>query len=138
MSRKKKQKSDRQVFSEQSSAQVTTAGSGETVWLPTPPEPEVFRSGYARIEELTDEQVLETVAHFAPLTCPFPGHPSMGDKDPEVVAWYRDNAPEEFERRYANRVICHQMFPAPSRVERGPVSDFDDEPDELKKPKVIM
>ena len=29
--------------------------------------------------------------------------PSMGDKTPAVVEWYRDHAPEEFKRRYSGR-----------------------------------
>lgn len=34
--------------------------------------------------------------------CP-PMDPSLGDKTPEVVEWYRDNQPEEFARRYRGR-----------------------------------
>lgn len=70
------------------------------------------------------------------IICPIPADPAMGDKDPEVMAWYRDNAPEEFVRRYANRIATLQL-PEP-RAERGPVSDFEDEADEVKKPTVIM
>jgi hypothetical protein len=123
-----------------------------TVWMPSPPEPEVFRSGYARIEPLTDEHVFEVAGAIAELppetfheervaliesvTCPFPGDPSMGDKDPEVVAWYRDNAPEEYARRYANRIIP-QHLPEPP-IESGPPKDFDDEEEPVKRPNVIM
>lgn len=34
---------------------------------------------------------------------PVPDDPTLGDKDPKVVEWYRDNDPEEFRRRYAGR-----------------------------------
>jgi hypothetical protein len=116
----------------------------------------------APAEHLTDEQVLDVAEAIrldapqeisrseelretlrevhgdshAPPVCPFPGDPSMGDKDPEVVAWYRDNAPEEFERRYANRTIPTNL-PEP-KIETGPPTDFDDEEEPVKKPHVIL
>lgn len=34
------------------------------------------------------------------LVCPFPGAPNLGDKDPEVKAWYRENDPVAFARKY--------------------------------------
>jgi hypothetical protein len=94
----------------------------------------------APAEQLTDEQVLDVTEEVFRVetgepTCPFPGDPSMGDKDPEVVAWYRDNAPEEFARRYANRIVP-QSLPEP-RIESGPPRDFDDEEEPVKKPNVI-
>jgi hypothetical protein len=84
-------------------------------------------------EEVTDQEVNGT--DFVPV-CPFPGDPSMGDKDPEVVAWYRDNAPEEYARRYANRIIPKDLPPPP--VESGPPKDFEDEEEPVKKLNVIM
>lgn len=37
--------------------------------------------------------------------CPITPDPKMGDKDPAVIAWYRDNDRDEYERRYSGRVI---------------------------------
>jgi hypothetical protein len=37
--------------------------------------------------------------------CPITPDPKMGDKDPAVIAWYRDNDRDEYERRYAGRTI---------------------------------
>jgi hypothetical protein len=140
MSKKKKKKSDRQVYSEQS-GQVTTTGSGETVWMPPPPEPEVFCSGFSQTEPLIDEEVLKVASELKPPVCPFPGRPDAGDKDPLVMSWYREHCTlEEYCRRYENRVVPQGEFMAPqtSGLFERPPSDFDDEEEPVKKPNVIM
>ena len=35
--------------------------------------------------------------------CPIIPDKTLGDKDPKVVAWYRENAPDEYEQRSAGR-----------------------------------
>lgn len=37
--------------------------------------------------------------------CPIKGKIGMGDKDPEVIAWWKANYPDEFEIKYAGRTI---------------------------------
>jgi hypothetical protein len=80
--------------------------------------------------------------------CPVPTDPAMGDKTPGVMAWYRENRPEEYKRRYGNRV-CPVVDDEAVRmrkgvgcafgdVERGPVSDFEEEDEVMVKPRVIM
>ena len=51
--------------------------------------------------ELEPEQVeqIEPVSEI----CPIIPDKTLGDKDPKVVAWYRENAPDEYEERYAGR-----------------------------------
>ena len=51
--------------------------------------------------ELEPEQVeqIEPVSAI----CPIIPDKTLGDKDPKVVAWYQENAPEEYEERYAGR-----------------------------------
>jgi hypothetical protein len=79
------------------------------------------------------------------LPCPVPRDPAMGDKTPEVMAWYKEYQPEEFMRRYGNRV-CPEVDEGvgggvmENDDEGGPVSDFEDEDDErvMVKPRVIM
>jgi hypothetical protein len=81
------------------------------------------------------------------LPCPIPTDPAMGDKTPEVMAWYREHRPEEFERRYGNRVcpevdevVGGGVMENDDAAEGGPVSDFEEEDDErvVVKPRVIM
>ncbi|QIF01933.1 hypothetical protein [Roseimicrobium sp. ORNL1] len=92
----------------------------------------------------------EEVALVSVVPCPFPTDPAKGDKTPEVMAWYREYQPEEFKRRYGNRV-CPEVDEGVMMVGRcgvrgavgedgGPVSDFEDEDDEVVvvKPRVIM
>lgn len=38
-----------------------------------------------------------------PIICPIVGDPMLGDKDPKVVQWWKDNHPEEFKNRYSGR-----------------------------------
>lgn len=46
----------------------------------------------------------EGLGGFAPSPGECPAQdPSLGDKTPAVVEWYRDNQPEEFARRYHGR-----------------------------------
>jgi hypothetical protein len=79
---------------------------------------------------------------YGPLPCPVATDPAMGDKTPAVMAWYREHRPEEFARRYGNRVFPGVGEMAGGRGddgERGPVSDFEEEEDEVvMKPRVIM
>ena len=83
-------------------------------------------------------------ADDGPLPCPVATDPAMGDKTPGVMAWYREHEPEEYARRYANRVypgVGDMVDKMRSReYELGPVSDFEDEEDEavVVKPRVIM
>lgn len=107
--------------------------------------PEASQEG-ATTARLTDDDIRDFVAalpeEIAPAACPFPGRPDMGDKDPLVMAWYRDNATEEeYVRRYNNRIVPQGEFITPrfgGVFQRGPVSDFEDEADEVKKPTVIL
>lgn len=89
-------------------------------------------------EEATGLALAEAEAFNEPVTCPFPADPAMGDKDPAVMEWYQEHAPEEYARRYANRITPHSGGVRHERIERGPVSDFEDETEAMKKPTVIM
>lgn len=40
-----------------------------------------------------------------PIICPIVGASHLGDKDPAVVNWWRQNHPEEFKNRYSGRRI---------------------------------
>lgn len=40
-----------------------------------------------------------------PIICPIVGSNQLGDKDPAVVNWWRQNHPEEFKKRYSGRRI---------------------------------
>lgn len=89
----------------------------------------LLEAGYTGLEESTDEQVEaayieyqttlasaederpeeETVSVEATVSdaageCPIKGSIQLGDKDPEVMAWWKENNPEEYERRYAGRL----------------------------------
>ncbi|RBP37002.1 hypothetical protein DES53_115143 [Roseimicrobium gellanilyticum] len=85
----------------------------------------------------------EAVDEVGVLPCPVPTDPAMGDKTPEVMAWYREHRPEEFRRRYGNRVCpevddvvrCGVMGDDDAM---GPVSDFEDDEVVVVKPRVIM
>lgn len=91
------------------------------------------------------------VSEVGVVPCPVLRDPAMGDKTPEVMAWYREYQPEEFKRRYGNRV-CPEVGELVvgdgvrgsvcdgEGDEGGPVSDFEDEDDEVVvvKPRVIM
>jgi hypothetical protein len=141
MSRKKKQKqSDMGItISKPLTDEQVVEVAGAVAELPH--ETVKPRGVTVEVRPLTDEEatalaLAESQAFNEPPVCPFPGDPSMGDKDPEVVAWYRDNAPEEYARRYANRIIP-QHLPEPP-IESGPPKDFDDEEEPVKKPNVIM
>jgi hypothetical protein len=35
--------------------------------------------------------------------CPVPRDPTLGDRTPAVIEWYRENDPEEYQRRYVAR-----------------------------------
>lgn len=66
--------------------------------------------------------------------CP-PSHPAMGDKTPEVIAWFKANHSEaEFEKRYGNRVIP-ELGDSTENQER----DLPEEEEEanVKTPQVI-
>lgn len=92
-------------------------------------------------EALTDEQVSALASELAydPVACPIEPDPAMGDKDPRVMDWYFKHAPEEYDLRYKNRVTPHNSgVSAPPRREHAPVSDFEDEEEEGKKPRVIQ
>ena len=68
----------------------------------------------------------------------------MGDKTPAVMAWYREHEPVEYARRYGNNRVYPDVGEVVCAVrvresERGPVSDFEDEEEDLAvKPRVIM
>ncbi len=50
-------------------------------------------------QESVEEEQIEPVSGI----CPIIPDKTLGDKDPKVVAWYRENAPDEYEERYAGR-----------------------------------
>ena len=56
------------------------------------------------IQDQTVEKAPEQPINL-PIICPIPGAPNLGDKDPEVIAWWQKNHPEEFKNRYAGRRI---------------------------------
>jgi hypothetical protein len=115
----------------------------------------------APTEQLTDVQVLEVAQECLSTTpesnsvnelktqdmpesttlivCPLPGDPSMGDKTPAVMDWYREHAPEEYARRYGNRVTPHSS--GERQVIRqdlaGPDPALENEEEPERKPKVI-
>jgi hypothetical protein len=93
-------------------------------------------------------ELQEPADEVGELPCPVTADPAMGDKTPGVMAWYREYRPEEFKRRYGNRV-CPDVDGAMGlrggrgglgdEGDDGPVSDFEDEEDEVVvKPRVIM
>jgi hypothetical protein len=53
-------------------------------------------------EVLTDTEPVETPATSDTIVPP-EMDPMLGDKTPAYVEWLRDNAPVEFQRRYAGR-----------------------------------
>jgi len=48
-----------------------------------------------------DEETHETGGEKK--ACPVPRDPTLGDKTPAVIDWFRENDPEEYERRYVSR-----------------------------------
>lgn len=64
---------------------------------------ENFLGALQEIEKATPDIVLNRVN--LPIICPIVGSNQLGDKDPEVVNWWRQNHPEEFKRRYSGRRI---------------------------------
>lgn len=52
-----------------------------------------------------EETLLTETFPEKPTVCPITPNPRFGDKDPDVIAWYKANDRDEYERRYAGRVI---------------------------------
>jgi hypothetical protein len=71
--------------------------------------------------------------------CPVPRDPAMGDKTPAVMDWYHEHAPDEYARRYGNRVTPHST--GERQVIRqdltGPDPTLENEEEPERKPKVI-
>lgn len=61
---------------------------------------------FVKFEQFEGEQEDDETSEVAVLPPMPPVDPRYGDKTPELVAWYRENDPKEFERRYAGRVTA--------------------------------
>ncbi len=57
-----------------------------------------------QVEQASGDRELAQ-AEARPTVCPITPNPRFGDKDPDVIAWYKANDRDEYERRYAGRVI---------------------------------
>lgn len=99
----------------------------------------------ADVAPLTTEDQAETLIASSEMSqadvtlSPPPSDPAMGDKTPEVMEWYRLHQPEEYVRRYENRVTPHSAgVRQVTRREDGPPTDFEDEDGKPRKPKVLI
>lgn len=88
-------------------------------------------------DEPPQESAEEIESGFDLPVCPIPTDPACGDKTPAVVQWWKDNYPEEYRRRYANRT-----HPAPDDIAIRP-AHIDQEDESLddetvkRKPNVL-
>lgn len=65
-------------------------------------EVEAFLAGEAE-EPVEAEDAEESKPEISAEPEPPKGNPTMGDKDPEVIAWWFRNRPDEAAKRYADR-----------------------------------